>query len=104
MLEFITEHAEFAVIPTFILYALAMYQLVEITKVLTKRYDVVKPWRIAMPAAYGAITGPFVFPWLFDLMGVMENTPIPLCVILGMGAGTTANVIYDKMEEKIAGE
>ena len=103
MIDFITEHAGFVALAAFVLYALAIYKVVEVVKTLTAKIGWVKRYHVTLAAIVGLITGPFIYPWLFDVMGTTHTMPWYVGIVLGLGTGGTAVNVHNWVRKKMGG-
>lgn len=104
MIEFLVEHAGFVVIVAFVLYALSIYKLVDVLKKLTQDIEALVRFRVATAAVIGGVTGPLVYPYLFELLGVEIGVPIAFSVILGIGTGAVAVNIHNYVDRQLKRE
>lgn len=101
MFEYLTEHAGFVVIASFVLYSIGIYKLVDVIKKMTADVSALKRFRVAMAVVIGGVTGPFIYPYLFELLGVTVGVPILFSVLLGIGAGGGAVNIHNYVNRKL---
>lgn len=101
MLEMVTGHAGIAAVVAFFLYALAIYKVVDIVKRLTEHLAWLQPYRVAMAAVIGGMTGPLIYPWIFELTGAAAKVPFFASIIMGLGTGGIAVNIHALVEQRL---
>lgn len=82
-------------------YALFIYGVVEIMKNLTKTKPfLVRLWPV-FPGVIGAISGPFVLPYLSRLIYEGPVMPVQVSIMLGVGVGAIASNIYSFVKHTV---
>ena len=104
MQDFLAQNASLVVAATFVLYALSIYKLVDVVKHLTEDIDSLKKFRVGMAGTIGGITGPFVYPFLFEVSGIDLTVPLVFSIILGVGTGAVAVNIHNYVEQILTKE
>jgi len=103
VVDFIASNVGIAAVVVFVLYALAIYKVVGVLKQAIPEESKLKPLRIWLGTLVGLVTGPLIYPWVFALLGSSVTIPWYVAMIMGVGTGTTANVIYERMNREITG-
>lgn len=87
-------------------YALGLYLITETLKILAARRggksdEIVRAYVSILPAVIGALTGPFVVPYLIAELGGGEAVPVTVSVFTGVTTGGLSKVLWDLLNKII---
>lgn len=94
----------FELLVTAILYSLALNGMTEAVKACKNDQNWTKRFMPTVPVVLGGISGPLIWPALFEIAGTGIDPDITFSVFMGIGAGCCSGMIYKFVKHTVFGE